>query len=124
MKCVNIKLLDILGCFQYILNAPRTYLFIFQSVFNSKRCHNNSHWYFNGGPCQTSDTRFVTDISAFSVGVPSRTSAYMRVMYISQLRLCPAKHTSWHAHHRRLGSASASLFRDIGKQCRSRSEAA
>ena len=24
MKCVNIKLLDILGCFHYILNAPRT----------------------------------------------------------------------------------------------------
>ena len=23
MKCVNIKLLDILGCFHYILNAPR-----------------------------------------------------------------------------------------------------
>ena len=25
MKCVNIKLWDILGCFHYILNAPRTY---------------------------------------------------------------------------------------------------
>ena len=24
MKCVNIKLWDILGCFHYILNAPRT----------------------------------------------------------------------------------------------------
>ena len=24
MKCVNIKFLDILGCFHYILNAPRT----------------------------------------------------------------------------------------------------
>ena len=23
MKCVNIKLWDILGCFHYILNAPR-----------------------------------------------------------------------------------------------------
>ena len=23
MKCVNIKILDILGCFHYILNAPR-----------------------------------------------------------------------------------------------------
>ena len=23
MKCVNIKLWDILGCFQYILNPPR-----------------------------------------------------------------------------------------------------
>ena len=23
MKCVNIKLLDLLGCFHYILNAPR-----------------------------------------------------------------------------------------------------
>ena len=24
MKCINIKLWDILGCFHYILNAPRT----------------------------------------------------------------------------------------------------
>ena len=24
MKCVNIKLWDLLGCFHYILNAPRT----------------------------------------------------------------------------------------------------
>ena len=28
MKCVNIKLWDILGCFHYILNAPRTVLFV------------------------------------------------------------------------------------------------
>ena len=27
MKCVNIKFWDILGCFHYILNAPRTFLF-------------------------------------------------------------------------------------------------
>ena len=27
MKCVNIKLLDILGCFHYILNAPRNVMF-------------------------------------------------------------------------------------------------
>ena len=26
MKCVNIKLWDILGCFHYILNAPRIYI--------------------------------------------------------------------------------------------------
>ena len=25
MKCVNIKLWDILGCFHYILNAPRIF---------------------------------------------------------------------------------------------------
>ena len=29
MKCVNIKLWDILGCFNYILNAPRTCHFRF-----------------------------------------------------------------------------------------------
>ena len=27
MKCVNIKLWDILGCFHYILNAPRIYAY-------------------------------------------------------------------------------------------------
>ena len=27
MKCVNIKLWDILGCFHYILNAPRTWVY-------------------------------------------------------------------------------------------------
>ena len=26
MKCVNIKLWDILGCFHYMLNAPRNWL--------------------------------------------------------------------------------------------------
>ena len=26
MKCVNIKLWDILGCFHYILNDPRMYV--------------------------------------------------------------------------------------------------
>ena len=31
MKCVNIKLWDILGCFHYILNPPRT--FISKAVF-------------------------------------------------------------------------------------------
>ena len=27
MKCVNIKLWDILGCFHYILNAPCTWVY-------------------------------------------------------------------------------------------------
>ena len=27
MKCVNIKLWDILGCFHYIVNAPRSYVY-------------------------------------------------------------------------------------------------
>ena len=32
MKCVNIKLWDILGCFHYILNAPRNYTKTFRDV--------------------------------------------------------------------------------------------
>ena len=32
MKCVNIKLWDILGCFHYILNAPRKAMNIISNV--------------------------------------------------------------------------------------------
>ena len=32
MKCVNIKLWDILGCFHYILNAPRSLYFKAENV--------------------------------------------------------------------------------------------
>ena len=32
MKCVNIKLWDILGCFHYILNPPRTSIGIHKNV--------------------------------------------------------------------------------------------
>ena len=36
MKCVNIKLWDILGCFHYILNAPRI-LYLPKFKMNNKR---------------------------------------------------------------------------------------
>ena len=39
MKCVNIKLWDILSCFHYILNTPRTLHFFIDSDF----CHNYLH---------------------------------------------------------------------------------
>ena len=32
MKCVNVKLWDIAGCFHYILNAPRIYHFLIYQV--------------------------------------------------------------------------------------------
>ena len=35
LKCVNIKLLDILGCFHYILNAPRTLMCLLHLAFKS-----------------------------------------------------------------------------------------
>ena len=57
-------------------------------------------------PCQTSGTRFFSDISAFSVGVPT---VQMLVYYTSQLRMCPAKHIQvGMCTHRRHSSASAS----------------
>ena len=34
MKCVNIKLWDILGCFHYILNAPRICMLEGQKMFS------------------------------------------------------------------------------------------
>ena len=37
MKCVNIKLWDILGCFHYILNAPRTAVYL--TVTNMQDSH-------------------------------------------------------------------------------------
>ena len=39
IKCVNIKLCDILGCFQYILNAPRclhVHVFVLFCVFSTQ----------------------------------------------------------------------------------------
>ena len=36
MKCVNIKLLDLLGCFHYILNAPRTTFKIYSMCYDIK----------------------------------------------------------------------------------------
>ena len=38
MKCVNIKLWDILGCFHYILNAPRI---IFTDSFDTDQARDS-----------------------------------------------------------------------------------
>ena len=44
MKCVNIKLWDILGCFHYILNAPRRYNAFKSEVLKDNHCETAQFW--------------------------------------------------------------------------------
>ena len=45
-KCVNIKLLDILSCFHYILNAPRTFDLHYAKIGLENQC---LVFFFSGG---------------------------------------------------------------------------
>ena len=46
MKCVNIKLWDILGCFHYILNAPRMSVYLAKNIDHRAEIKKNSTGYY------------------------------------------------------------------------------